>query len=274
MKSYNKLTNIDKEQIIDLYYQDKTISMKEIAKILQFSERSVSRVLQENDINTRLKNRYVIENEDYFDNIDTEFKAYILGFIYADGYVGNHNDFCISLTDKCIDNYKILNIFKNELKTDLQISHSRDRDGNGHYTFKFSNKRLVCQLNNLGVFSCKSLSMKDLPNISQEMFHHFIRGYFDGDGSIFTYYDSYDKRERHCIEILGTPEFLTKIQQIIEDDCQIKMPKLHNINRVHNLTRISCKGVKKLIIIRDYFYKDANYYLTYKRDRFYSLQSL
>lgn len=274
MKNYNKLTDADKEQVVQLYYENKTKTIKEIAHILQFSERSVSRVLQEIGINTRLKNRYVIKNENYFNKIDTEFKAYILGFIYADGYVGNHNDFCIALSDKCKDNYKILDIFRNELKTELRVNHTIDKNGYGHYVFKFSNEKIVSQLNKLGVFPCKSLLLEDLPNIPQEMFYHFIRGYFDGDGSIFTYYDSYDKRERYCMEILGTPNFLMKMQRIIEIECQIKMPKLHNVNRVHNLTRISCKGVKKLIVIRDYLYKDAHYYLTYKHDRFYNLQSL
>lgn len=274
MKAYNQLTEEEKQQIVKNYYLYKSKTIKEIANDLQFSERSISRVLQEEFINTRLKNRYIIKNKDYFDNIDTEFKAYILGFIYADGYVGEHNDFCISLTDKYEDNYKILQKLKSELGTDLQIKHSVDKDGNGKFTFKFSDKNIVTQLNRLGVFPCKSLKMSNLPNIPQKMFKHFIRGYFDGDGSIYTYYDSYDKRNRHCMEILGTFDFLSKLQNVIENDCQIKMPKLHNVNRVHNLSRISCKGVKKLLIIREYLYKDATYYLTYKHDRFYNLQSL
>ncbi|ALP91774.1 hypothetical protein ATN24_16965 [Clostridium butyricum] len=37
-----------------------------------------------------MKNRYVL-NENYFNEINTEAKAYILGFIYADGFVGNEN---------------------------------------------------------------------------------------------------------------------------------------------------------------------------------------
>lgn len=274
MKAYNQLSEDEKQQIVNDYYSYKSKTMKEIANDLQISKRSISRVLQEKSINTRLKNRYVIKNKDYFDNVDTEFKAYILGFIYADGYVGEHNDFCISLTDKCEDNYRILQTFKDELKTDLQIKHSIDKDGRGKFTFKFSDENIVSQLNRLGVFPCKSLKMSDLPNIPQNMFRHFVRGYFDGDGSISTYYDSYDKRDRYCMEILGTVDFLSKLQSVIENDCQIKMPKLHNVNRIQNLSRISCKGIKKLLIIRDYFYKDTTYYLTYKHDRFYNLQSL
>ena len=101
---YNKLTQFNKQEIINLYYAEKGLSFKEIAVKINVSERAVSRVLREANINTRLKNKYVINNENYFDCIDTEFKAYILGFICADGYVGVHDDFCIALSDNCIDN--------------------------------------------------------------------------------------------------------------------------------------------------------------------------
>ena len=92
-KSYKELSNLDKEEILNYYYKYKNENFKTIAKKLNVSQRSVPRVLQEYGVNTRLKNRYVIKNENYFENIDTEFKAYALGFIYADGFVGVHNDF-------------------------------------------------------------------------------------------------------------------------------------------------------------------------------------
>lgn len=242
---------------------------------MNVSQRSVSRVLQEANINTRLKNRYVIKNENYFKYIDSEFKAYILGFIYADGFVGAHDDFCISLSDKIYDNFRILNMFKNELDTDNEIIHSYSNDGYGIYTFKFSNKILVNDLNNCGVHTCKSLKMTDIPhNIEKSLINHFIRGYFDGDGSICTYYDSYDKRQRYCMEILGTPEFLGIIQKILCNACNIKETKLHNVKRISGLTRISHRGIKNLIKIREYLYKNATIYLTYKHEKFYNIQPL
>ena len=174
------------------------------------------------------------------------------------------------------DNLKILELLQNELKISHNlIYHSVDKDGNGKYTLKFSNKKVLSDLNKNGVFTCKSLNMNDIPyNINNELFNHFIRGYFDGDGTICTYYDSYDKRQRYCLEMLGTPQFLTKIQKIICSECNIKETKLHNVNRIKGLTRISHRGIKNLIKIREYLYKDATIYLTYKHDRFYNIQPL
>lgn len=231
--------------------------------------------MQEAGINTRLKNRYIIYNENYFEKIDTENKAYLLGFIYADGFVGKHDDFCISLSDKVDDNLKILKLLQDELQISRNlIYHSVSEDGYGSYTLKFSNKIVVNNLNKSGVFTCKSLDMDDIPhNIDMKLFNHFIRGYFDGDGTICTYYDSYDKRQRYCFGILGTPKFLTKIHKIICSECNIKETKLKN-SRVKGLAQIDHRGIKSLIKIREYLYKDATIYLTYKHDRFYNIQPL
>ena len=213
-------------------------------------------------------------DEDYFENIDSEFKAYILGFIFADGFVGEHNDFCISLSDKVNDNLRILKMFQNELKIDDLIYHSIDKDGNGKYTFKFSNEKIVRDLNKNGVYTCKSLTLEYVPNIRKNLMNHFIRGYFDGDGSICSWYDKYDNRQRYCMEILGTKKFLLQIQEILCSECHIKETKLHDVNHTQGLTRISHRGIKNLIKIREYLYKNSTVFLTYKHNRFYNIQPL
>ena len=276
IKRYNELSERDKDDIVTFYYLNKDVSIKEISKILDMSQRSIPRVLQERGVNTRLKNRYVIENENYFENIDSEFKAYILGFIYADGFVGKHDDFCISLTDKVEDNLKILLTFQKELGiNDNLVYHSVDKNGNGKYTFKFSNKKIVSDLNKCGVYTCKSLDMKNLPqNITKELIRHFFRGYFDGDGTICSWFDAYDKRQRYCLEILGTKDFLNKFQNILCEQCHIKETKLHDVNRIKGLTRITHRGIRSLIKIREYFYNNATVFLTYKHDIFFNIQPL
>lgn len=79
-------------------------------------------------------------------------------------------------------------MFQNELKIDDLIYHSIDKDGNGKYTFKFSNEKIVRDLNKNGVYTCKSLTLEHVPNIRKNLMNHFIRGYFDGDGSICSWW--------------------------------------------------------------------------------------
>lgn len=266
---YNKITVELKKQIIDLYYSEKKLNFKEMAQILNVSERAFSRVLKENNINTRLKGKYTIKNENYFNIIDSEFKAYILGFIYADGYVGEHNNFTLALSDKVDDNLCLLTRLKDEIGISKPVRHVIQ--GNyGSYCLNFSSRQIVSDLNKLGVFPKKSLMMENLPNIDEKYMSHFIRGLFDGDGSIYTYFDKYDNRMRTGFEILGTYMFLDKIQDILVEKCNIKKTNLHQ-SHPELLYRISYKGIKSLISIREYLYKDATVYIHYKYNKFYNI---
>lgn len=78
IKDYRNLSDYDKDKIEEFYYKNKEYKFSELANALNVSKRSVSRVLTERNINTKRKNRYTL-NENYFGNIDSEEKAYILG---------------------------------------------------------------------------------------------------------------------------------------------------------------------------------------------------
>ena len=267
---YNKLTQSNKREIINLYYAEKELSFRDISIKANVSERAVSRVLREANINTRLKNKYTIKNENYFDCIDTEFKAYILGFICADGYIGVHDDFCMVLSDIYDENYNTLKHLKDELDTDLTIQHRHTKEGYGNYTFKFSNSHIVSSLIDLGITHNKLKSRTSIPNIPHSLIRHFVRGLFDGDGSICKYWDNTDNRERIELSFLGNPNLLLQVAQVIEHECSTSIFNYKNVRRIENLYKISSRGLKKISLIKDYLYNNANYYLNYKHERFYT----
>ena len=105
------LTQDDINKIIDMFLND--VSMKVISKIYNCDEGTIRRILRDNEIDTSRKyynfQKYKV-NEFYFDNIDTEDKAYILGFIFADGCVHN-NLLTITLHKKDINTLKTINNF-------------------------------------------------------------------------------------------------------------------------------------------------------------------
>ncbi|MDY4183935.1 MAG: LAGLIDADG family homing endonuclease [Candidatus Onthovivens sp.] len=45
----------------------------------------------------------------------------------------------------------------------------------------------------------------------EEYIHHFIRGYFDGDGSISKYQKKENYKYSYHINIVGTQDFITKL---------------------------------------------------------------
>lgn len=183
-KSYNKLDLEDKKRIINFYYNNKSICFKGISDVLEVSARSISRVLQEANINTRLKNRYTL-NEKYFTNIDCQEKAYLLGFIYADGFVGdkNHNNIVISINDRdLLEEISKLLEFTGTIRRTSKGGFENSKEG---VSLNFSSTIMAKRLRQIGLYPNKSLTLTKFPKIDKSLERHFIRGYFDGDGSIY-----------------------------------------------------------------------------------------
>jgi hypothetical protein len=127
-------------------------------------------------------------NENYFENIDTEDKAYWLGFLYADGCVRlreggelrlklkksdkNH----IELFNKCLNsNYPI--------KNEIYYAGIKKYKCESEYV-NISNTKLVKDLIKQGCIQTKTFKIK-FPDLNENLMNHFIRGYFDGDGCIY-----------------------------------------------------------------------------------------
>ena len=101
------------------------------------------------------------------------------------------------------------------------------------------------------------------PNwLRKDLIPHFIRGYFDGDGTISKMGSFVN------ISIVSTPSFLEDMKKVIEEQGII-------VTGIHKST--NSKAVKKLEIQRqseikkflDWIYCDANFYLKRKYDRYY-----
>lgn len=109
----------NKDRILELYYEPKTVT--EICSILQCNRSMIYRKFKEWNIDKRAKipspercnAKYKI-NTHYFDNINTEHKAYWLGFLLADGYV-NQKEILLCLQKE--DEY-LINKFKEDLEAE------------------------------------------------------------------------------------------------------------------------------------------------------------
>ena len=74
---------LNSNQIIKIYYE--LGSIHKVAKYFKTSITPIKRILKENGIN--LTNRRFNVNKEYFNEINSEEKAYWLGFLFADGYI-------------------------------------------------------------------------------------------------------------------------------------------------------------------------------------------
>src|SRR5690606_27765407 len=99
IKQYDDLSKEDKEAIRAKYYDG--LSYKDISQEIGCSQRGVRRVLiSDFGINTRRKNRYVLD-ESFFEEINSEEKAYSLGFMMADGFVDARTGYIVIQVAEC-----------------------------------------------------------------------------------------------------------------------------------------------------------------------------
>lgn len=133
-------------------------------------------------------------NVHYFDTIDSNSKAYIVGFIAADGAIVSNGgkSLVLTITIKYEDK-AVLEFIKSEIGNahkllEINRPNSFDKSKNIHHIrYSIADKYIVSALNNLGITQNKSLTMGNIiNNIPLEYRDAFIIGYFDGDGSVTT----------------------------------------------------------------------------------------
>lgn len=182
--------NIDDEKAIRMY--ESGLSFVAIAKEMGVTDMTIARRIEEKGIEKR-PNRHYLIREDFFENIDTEIKAYSLGLWMADGNVSkNLRVASISLTES--DSYLLNNIAKHIFLSDFYLTRRGEvslKGKEGHLYVSSPALRLnVCSktfCQNLIKWGCvpkKSLTLRWPEGLPENMYGHFLRGYFDGDGTI------------------------------------------------------------------------------------------
>lgn len=151
----------------------------------------------------RRRRKYCL-NERFFETIDSEDKAYCLGFITADGHVDQScNRVKIALNRKDLD---ILKKMSEALGSNSPIA---DIPSKNQAAVSFNSVAMVKDLVEKGLSSNKSLTMTSevWSHVPEDLKRHFLRGYFDGDGCI-SLGKRYSSGVKYLVQVIGTEEFL------------------------------------------------------------------
>lgn len=269
-----KITEQVKAEMTKLYVSG--CSCVEVAQKLGLQERTISRHLRKAGIKIRgrdfYRSRYVDEN--FFEVIDSEYKAYWLGFLMADG-----NVFAFKRNDRDTWQYGVnlklsitdmehLVLFRKYLKSEATITTFET-----HYQpygrimaqITIYSRKIACDLINHGCTPKKSLKLIFPSTVPDKLISHLIRGYFDGDGSI-----SYNtKLNSWILSMEGTESFLTKCQEYLVAHCGVRFTKIINGHGKSKSLRYC--GNKQVRYILDWLYQDATIYLERKYNRYKEL---
>ena len=257
---------INLESILDLYNQG--IQPIEIGELLGYSKSTISKYLKnagikhKRDYSKHRRNRIGrhLVDEDFFEYIDTEAKAYFLGLMYSDGSVSN-NKFYLKLKDE-----DVIIKFKEALKCDYPIRKTC-YNGYNAYTLEVSSKKSCNHLIKWGCVPNKTKIIQ-VPNINKDLYRHFIRGFFDGDGCL-----QLQDKIYHCRFDLTSASkmFLEQVRPIIS---------LHSLSNgylgketKYDVFHLNYSG-HQVEMILDWLYKDSKFYLKRKYDKYQILKSM
>lgn len=221
--------------------------------------------LLKSEIKTITKGEYDIH---VFDEIDSEDKAYWLGFWFADGYLNSSSLFDHKKADYTIELSLQLNDLEhlNKFKTFIKYSKEIKTD-DYRCRFYVHNKHLWTTLASYGCTPLKSLILS-FPNEnifkSKDLIRHFIRGYWDGDGWIS--YSTADHQIMHC-GVLGTIGFLTCIKNYLNIDNKLQ----HNHENEEETTMKFTVSGKNALGVLNYLYDNATIYLERKYAKYKEL---
>ena len=173
-----------------------------------------------------MKRKYDV-NDDFFRIIDSEEKAYLLGFFLADGSYGlgarckESYRFAVHLQE---DDKEVINWFRQyivptkEPKYKAPFVDKRGTNHKGSLTIEWTSHIMNKDLESYNITPRKTFdSVFEFPfeKIPNEFLWDFIRGFFDGDGQI-----SYsEKTQQMTFALYGTSKpFMTKLGEIFEQE--------------------------------------------------------
>lgn len=180
--------------------------------------------------------------------------------MYSDGSVSK-NQFYLKLKDE-----DIINRFKVALNSSAPIQR-RYNGGYESYCLTISSKK---SCNNLIHWGCVPNKTKviQLPNLREDLYRHFIRGFFDGDGCL-----SIDSKLYHCRFDLTSASkvFLEQLRPIITNIALTNGGL--NKEKLYDVWHLQYSG-KQVVQILDWLYSNTTLYLKRKYEKYLILKSI
>ena len=259
-KVRDEISEETKQYIID-NYSKKSSTM--LSDELGIKPSTIIGIWHRNGLSGKGHRVYFID-ETTLDCIDTEEKAYFLGFFSADGCVSHNktkqDTITFSLHQQ--DSY-ILEKFYQLFKSDKKVLIN----GKGYARFEISSDHICEQIYNLGFAPRKTYS-NTFCLLEKHLMPHYLRGYFDGDGSVG---EESILNKKH-LSISGYEKNMNKIGDFLLKEKHIsnsfgwdkRKQYTEHDDRFGSL--VFTNKLNKYCFLK-YIYEDANIYLFRKYDR-------
>lgn len=267
MKGYS----IEIEKLICYDYLENNLTNVQIANKYNVSKGTITNIVRKYNLILKHPREYkklAPIDEKYFETIDTQDKAYFLGFITGDGCLKHKEtsiSLCISLTAPDVE---ILEKFKYYLNSQHKISKSKptERVFNGKLiktgelvSLAITNTKLCKLLPKHGITYEKSNKISLPTTIPDELMCHYIRGLLDSDGC-------WRISNNHLeFSICSSVEnFIIELQEYLMQKLNLNKTKIHPNSNTNKCFSVVYNGNFQTKRIYDYLYKSGGPWLTRK----------
>lgn len=216
--------------------------------------------------------RHAFSHPDYFAVVDTPEKAYWLGMWYADGNVMTYPKYVFQAALQLRDQSQI-----DQFLEDIGTSQkAKTRPDINRVYVSIANKQLVTDLVCQGMWPRKSLTLAPPPLKDTDLVRHFLRGFFDGNGTVGIYDVGPRGKRRNFQPRLGfysTAAVCEWIGDVIERELGFAPP---SVIEAVGCFKITYNGRGRCSAIAEWLYRDATRWLPRKREicaRFVALPS-
>jgi DNA-binding transcriptional regulator WhiA len=212
-------------------------------------------------------------NENIFADIDTQEKAYWLGFLFADGY-NSEEKRSITLGLASVDKDHIQK-FREFLSSNspVKVRPPRRPHEQPIHIVNICSTKLSKDLAKLGCMQAKTFKIKFPIWMDSLLWRHFIRGYFDGDGSVGIYRS---RKSVNCsIAIVSNQKFLSQLKSILKSTVGVnsQISKTFNNNR-SDVRCLYSGGNRQTLRFLQWIYGEASTVLDRKYQTYKKIQTL
>jgi DNA-binding XRE family transcriptional regulator len=246
-------------------YLDERRPLRQLAAEIGVSQKTLVDHLRAQDLPVRrrgeLRRRYQLVDAQPFAEPETDWHAYWLGFLAADGCVFTADGrFLVRLRLKASDEDHVRN-FADGTGSDALVKVAKD----GYVQVEYHGRALVAALARWGIVPNKTLTIGFPDDFPSRLQPAFVRGYFDGDGSIY-WRRRGGGRAVSCKFVSGSPPMIDGLREIL--------------TRAGIATGKICPGSGRAVVLpvltarvnlrrfAEYLYADATVWLPRKRTIF------
>ena len=236
----------------------------QLALSLHVSPRTIRAWLERAGTPRRYRPRRYTCDHSYFSAIDTQEKAYWLGFVAADGYV--HQRLCLLKLTLASHDASHVQRFAAALQSTYPLHQRRQGSRYSVAAVGVRSATLVAALATWGITQRKSATVPWPAVLRSDLLRHYLRGYVDGNGGFYVY-PTGKPTPSFSFSVGSNRSFLQDAQCYLMQHCDLNRTKFDGRRRGASwFALLRYKGRLQVSRIFHLLYDGATVWLPRKRE--------